>query len=141
MARRGRIDEDTRQEREKLIAALYREQYPTYAIAAQVDISERTVHRYLLRIEGVETRKIDHYCDWMPHLLAHLSSYPDAWFTQTELSRAVLRRDDPRVLRKVLLRMEREGLIVCESRPYNCRGDHTPKRHSRWYRLASKELL
>ncbi|MGR6915352.1 helix-turn-helix domain-containing protein [[Actinomadura] parvosata] len=77
------------------------------AIAQRLRVTERTVERYRRDLEG--PRRIDYYAEWMPLVLEHLRRYPDSWFTDGELSRVLLNRDN--VLRCTLQRMERERAL------------------------------
>jgi hypothetical protein len=101
------------------------------SIAKRLRVTERTVERYQRDLEG--PRRIDYYTEWMPLVLKHLRRYPSSWFTDGELSRVLLNRDN--VLRCTLQRMEREGLAVCERRYVNARGFET-KQGVFWWRLA-----
>jgi hypothetical protein len=103
-------------------------------IAARLRVTERTVERYRRDLEG--PRRIDYYAEWMPLVLEHLRRYPNSWFTDGELSRVLLNRDN--VLRCTLQRMEREGLAVCERRNVNARGFEA-KQGVFWWRVARED--
>lgn len=104
---------------------------PVPSIAKRLGVTDRTVERYRSHLEG--PRRPDYYALWMPLVLEHLRRYPDAWFTDGELSRVLLNRDN--VLRCTLERMTREGLAVSERRTVNARG-YKAELGVWWWRLA-----
>ncbi|TDD11312.1 hypothetical protein [Nonomuraea diastatica] len=104
---------------------------PVSSIAKRLGVTDRTVERYRSHLEG--PRRADYYALWMPLVLEHLRRYPDSWFTDGELSRVLLNRDN--VLRCTLERMTREGLAVSEHRTVNARG-YRAEQGVWWWRLA-----
>ncbi|SDL75585.1 hypothetical protein SAMN05421874_128108 [Nonomuraea maritima] len=112
-----------------------------YAIAARLKVTDRTIWRYLRDLEGPRSKY--RYPQLMPRVLEHLKRYPDSEFTSGELAR-VLGVAYPgsdagyngTKLKPTLRKMEEEGLIVSEERPYNSRGYRTENRLTVWYWLA-----
>ncbi|MEU6778632.1 hypothetical protein ABZ912_05470 [Nonomuraea angiospora] len=90
------------------------------AIAARLEVDERTVLRYLRELEG-RPRNVNRYDQYMPRVMAHLRRYPRSEFTSTELARVLDIRYgnngryggkyDGSALASTLRRMEREGLV------------------------------
>ncbi|MEV6157906.1 hypothetical protein AB0L53_46965 [Nonomuraea sp. NPDC052129] len=101
-------------------------------IAKRLRVTSRTVERYRRDLQG-ESRRPDYYARWMPLVLEHMRRFPNSWFTDGELSRVLLNRDN--VLRCTLQRMERESLAVSERRTINARG-YESKQGVWWWRLA-----
>ncbi|GAB2918075.1 helix-turn-helix domain-containing protein [Nonomuraea fastidiosa] len=118
--------------------ALYQQGMDPYQIADRLHVSDRTIWRYLRDLEGRPRRK-DRYPRLKPRIMRHLMCYPQSWFTCVELVRVLnldyYERGDGSSLKPTLRRMEKEGLIVSEKRPYNSRGYHVTRLVT-WYRLA-----
>ncbi|WP_336214713.1 hypothetical protein [Nonomuraea sp. LPB2021202275-12-8] len=90
------------------------------ALAARLRVTERTIHRYLVDLEG-GSRRTTRYEEFMPQVLEHLQRYPHSLFTSTELARVLDIRYgnhfkygngyDGTALTPTLRRMEREDLV------------------------------
>ncbi|MEV6033643.1 hypothetical protein AB0L65_20980 [Nonomuraea sp. NPDC052116] len=90
------------------------------ALAARLRVTERTIQRYLVDLEGRSRRTI-RYHEFMPQVLEHLQRYPRSLFTSTELARVLHIRYgnelkygdeyDGSALNATLRRMESEGLV------------------------------
>ncbi|MFC7582502.1 MarR family transcriptional regulator [Nonomuraea antimicrobica] len=90
------------------------------ALAARLRVTERTIQRYLVDLEG-RSRRTTRYDEFMPQVLEHLQHYPRLLFTSTELARVLHIRYgndlkygdeyDGSALNATLRRMEREGLV------------------------------
>jgi hypothetical protein len=110
------------------------------ALAARLRVTERTVHRYLVDLEG-HPRRRDRYDELMPPVMAHLRRYPESEFTSTELARVLGITYGPggkyngSALRPTLRRMEREGLVRSAPGLRNDRDYNVPLPVTRW-RLA-----
>ncbi|MFI9553658.1 hypothetical protein [Nonomuraea endophytica] len=87
------------------------------AMATRLHVTERTVHRYLVELEG-RPRRQSRYDEFKPLIMEHLYRYPHSEFTSTELTRVLgvgygTNRGSRQggLLDPTLRRLEREGLI------------------------------
>lgn len=83
------------------------EDLPVREIAAKLGVSERTVHRYAVRIVGHRRHEV--LTEREKRVLAHLRTYPHLWFTRCDIGRVL---DEPyTTVRWTLDRLHRSGEV------------------------------